>query len=86
MDVKPEERKQLAEVIGIDEQYLYQCLTGRKAMRPKEAVRAELRTSGRLRRWHLRPQDWHEVWPELIGLEGAPPAPPAEVEVAPGGA
>jgi DNA-binding transcriptional regulator YdaS (Cro superfamily) len=26
-------------------------------------------------RWHLRPHDWHRIWPELIGTEGAPPVP-----------
>ena len=34
-----------------------------------------------VRRWHLRPDDWHQIWPELIGAEGAPvipePAPQA---------
>lgn len=23
-------------------------------------------------RWHFRPDDWHRIWPELIGQEGAP--------------
>lgn len=26
-------------------------------------------------RWHMRPLDWHLIWPELIGTEGAPPVP-----------
>jgi hypothetical protein len=26
-------------------------------------------------RWDLRPDDWHRIWPELIGAEGAPPLP-----------
>jgi len=25
-----------------------------------------------VRRWDLRPNDWHRIWPELIGTEGAP--------------
>lgn len=30
--------------------------------------------------WDLRPLDWHRIWPELIGAEGAPDVPqPAEV-------
>lgn len=33
-----------------------------------------------VRRWDLRPDDWHRIWPELIGAEGAPDVPqPAEV-------
>lgn len=25
-----------------------------------------------VKRWHLRPDDWHRIWPELIGTAGAP--------------
>jgi hypothetical protein len=24
-------------------------------------------------RWEQRPNDWHRIWPELVGREGAPP-------------
>lgn len=27
---------------------------------------------GEFRRWHFRPDDWHRIWPELIGTPGAP--------------
>ena len=30
-------------------------------------------------RWDLRPDDWHRIWPELIGTEGAPEVPSSEV-------
>ena len=76
--VLPPERRELATLLGVDEQYLYQCFTGRNAMRPKEAVRAEVRTGGRVRRWHVRVKDWHQIWPELIGTPGAPEVPAAE--------
>ena len=23
-------------------------------------------------RWDLRPDDWHRIWPELVGMPGAP--------------
>lgn len=69
------ERIALAAQLGISEQYLYQCLTGRKAMKPEEAVRIERASERRLMRWDLRPADWHRIWPELIGADGAP-APP----------
>jgi DNA-binding transcriptional regulator YdaS (Cro superfamily) len=32
----------------------------------------ERATQGAVRRWDLRPDDWHRIWPELIGAEGAP--------------
>lgn len=35
----------------------------------------EVITNGRLRRWDLRPNDWHAIWPELINARGAPPVP-----------
>lgn len=70
--ITPQERKRLAELAGINEQYLYQCLTGRAAMEAKEARRVVRATSGALQPWHLRTKDWFEVWPELIGTEGAP--------------
>lgn len=72
-DITPKERAELATLAGINEQYLYQCLSGRRDMGAAEAVRVEQVTGRRLRRWHLRPADWHQIWPELIGAEGAPP-------------
>lgn len=32
----------------------------------------ERATAEQVRRWDLRPDDWHEIWPELIGKSGAP--------------
>lgn len=72
MHMTATDRKALAEQVGVDEQYLYQCLTGRKAMTPAEAVRVERESGHVVRRWHLRRDDWHRIWPELIGGEGAP--------------
>ncbi len=39
-------------------------------------VPIEAATGGLVRRWDLRPHDWHVHWPELVGTEGAP-VPPA---------
>lgn len=32
----------------------------------------EAAVNGGVKRWDLRPDDWHRIWPELIGTEGAP--------------
>lgn len=32
----------------------------------------EAASKGTVRRWELRPDDWHRIWPELIGTDGAP--------------
>lgn len=31
-----------------------------------------------VRRWEMRPSDWHLIWPELVGTEGAPDTPAVE--------
>ena len=38
----------------------------------ERCVQIEHATSGAVRRWDLRPTDWHRIWPELIGQPGAP--------------
>lgn len=60
----PEQRRNMALRLGIDEQYVYQVSKGLKTASPSLA-----------RRWHdedpeallqdLRPDDWHLIWPEL---------------------
>lgn len=32
-------------------------------------------TAGAVRRWDLRPDDWHRIWPEIIDHPDAPPVP-----------
>lgn len=41
-------------------------------MSPAEARRIETESGGELMRWSLCQSTWHAIWPELIGLEGAP--------------
>jgi DNA-binding transcriptional regulator YdaS (Cro superfamily) len=76
--IPPKERAELAREAGINDQYLYQCLSGRRDMDATEAVRVERVTCQRIRRWDLR-RDWHLTWPELVGQPGAPSIPDAEV-------
>ena len=78
MSISASERKRIAALVGCNEQFLYQCLTGRNAMEVKEAVRVERDSQLAVRRWHLRSRDWWECWPELVGTEGAPPVPSTE--------
>lgn len=73
--VTPKERAEIAESFGIDDQYLYQCLTGRKEMKPPLAFDIEEHTQRRVRRWHLRRKTWHRYWPELTHDPDAPPIP-----------
>jgi DNA-binding transcriptional regulator YdaS (Cro superfamily) len=69
----------LAAAVGISTVYLFQ-LSARQGGRepgPELCVRIETATLKRVRRWDLRPTDWHLIWPELIGVEGAPGIPVA---------
>lgn len=79
MNMTAADRRALAVKVGVDEQYLYQCLTGRNTgMSAAEAVRVERESGLTVRRWDLRPKDWHLIWPELVGADGAPQAPQAQ--------
>ena len=35
----------------------------------------EQAVDGLVKRWDLRPDDWHRIWPELIDADGAPAIP-----------
>lgn len=69
--ITPKERIELARKSGVNEQYLYQCLSGRRDMDATQASIVERETEGRIRRWQLR-RDWNVTWPELVGIAGAP--------------
>jgi DNA-binding transcriptional regulator YdaS (Cro superfamily) len=70
----PEDRRRLAEKVGTHPASLYQAMTGKGfGFSPAECVRIERDSEHELRRWDLRPNDWHLIWPELIDAEGAPP-------------
>lgn len=36
---------------------------------------AEIQRRVGIPRWVQRPDDWHLIWPELVGTDGAPPVP-----------
>ena len=61
-----ERRKQLAEKHNCNEQYLYQCLTGRREMGPIEARRLEAESDGELTRQMLCQKTYLSIWPELV--------------------
>lgn len=61
----PEDRKRVAAATGIDEQYLYQCLTGRRDMNPERARKAETDSNGEVTRQMLCQKTYAGIWPEL---------------------
>lgn len=62
-EITPERRRQLAAQHGVNEQYLYQCLSGRRDMGPAEAVRLYIATKGELRLDRLCQRTHASIWP-----------------------
>lgn len=59
-----ERRREVALVLGIDEQYLYQIIKCKSVASPALARRLhQIDPSASLR--DLRPDDWQTIWPEL---------------------
>lgn len=74
--ITPDDRRRIAEMVGVNPATLYQAMTSKGAgFAPAECVRIERASNCELRRWDLRPRDWHDIWPELIGTPGAPDLP-----------
>jgi DNA-binding transcriptional regulator YdaS (Cro superfamily) len=74
-EIPPKDRRKFAESAELNEQYLYQCLTGRRDMSPAAAMKLELATRGAVRRWDVCQASWFQLWPELVKAKGAPPVP-----------
>ena len=68
----------LARAIGVPQPLMSQWRTGARQVPIERCVSIERATAGAVRRWDLRPDDWHRIWPELIGADGAPDVPAAE--------
>ena len=62
----------VAEELGVAAAYLSQIANGVRPCPAERVVEIERACSHEVRRWELRPDDWHRIWPELIGAEGAP--------------
>ena len=65
---------------GISPVYLSQIAAGqdKREASPVLCVVIERASGDAVMRWDLRPDDWHLIWPELIGADGAPAVPAAE--------
>jgi DNA-binding transcriptional regulator YdaS (Cro superfamily) len=58
-----QERKAIADAVGINPQYLYQALTGRRSPVAELCIKIEKASKGKIKRHELRP-DWAAIWPE----------------------
>lgn len=75
----PDSRDPFAVACGTTRGHMQNVMYGFRPCSPELAVQIERATSQAVRRWDLRPEDWHRIWPELVGADGAP-ALPAEQE------
>ncbi|PIM51904.1 hypothetical protein CS062_17415 [Roseateles chitinivorans] len=62
----------LARDLGVDPQLVWQWSRGVRPVPVIRCVAIELATKRQVMRWDLRPDDWWEHWPELVGTKGAP--------------
>jgi len=67
----------LAQDIEAAPSFVNQWVNGKRPVPPAFCVSIERATKGSVKRWDLRPDDWHRIWPELIGTEGSPEIPQA---------
>lgn len=74
----------LAEAIGVRQPTVSEWARGDRPIPIERCVDIERATGRTVMRWHLRPTDWHRIWPELIGTEGAPAVPAPRYSVGSG--
>lgn len=82
-DYLKEERGRMADVAaraGVSVAFLSQIAGGARGTPAERGADIERACEFHVRRWDLRPDDWHRIWPELINTEGAPDVPAVAVE------
>jgi DNA-binding transcriptional regulator YdaS (Cro superfamily) len=63
----------LAAMLSVTPQAVCFWRAGKRRLPADYCAAIEAATSGQVRRWDLRPGDWHRIWPELVAADGAPP-------------
>jgi DNA-binding transcriptional regulator YdaS (Cro superfamily) len=66
----------VAELLGVSAQAVCFWRDGKRQFPVEHCAALDRITS--VRRWDMRPDDWHRIWPELVGTKGAPPVRVAE--------
>lgn len=67
---------ELARLMGVSLQVLNNWRS--RGVPVERCAALEQVSCGRVRRWDMRPADWHRIWPELVGSQGAPASPQEE--------
>ena len=63
---------ELARHLDIAPAWVSQMAAGKRPVPAQHCRPIEHWSGGAVRVWDLRPDDWHLIWPEMIGAEGAP--------------
>lgn len=61
-----EDRPFFCQQIGTTERYIRRAESGNQKLGAKTCVKIEQVTMGYVTRKDLRPDDWYEIWPELL--------------------
>ncbi len=62
----------LARMLGVAPPTVNQWVKGRRPVPAAFCILIEQASNGKFRRWSLSPDNWDRIWPELIGMPGAP--------------
>lgn len=73
-----DQRLKFASDIGTSRGQLNNLICGHRRVTHKVAARIERATNRVVTRPELCPEDWREVWPEIVGEDGAPTVLPTE--------
>lgn len=78
LSLSEDERQKFAGAVGCSVGHLKNVMYGYKACAPELAAEIEHESRTRygdhqtVMRWDLIPDRWQRIWPELVGVEGAP--------------
>ncbi|WP_041421213.1 transcriptional regulator [Sideroxydans lithotrophicus] len=61
----------LARILSVSAPTVSQWKSGIRPIPAERCVEIEQATSGQVTRKDLRPDDWQQIWPELIGKKAA---------------
>ena len=68
----------VAGVLGVSAQAVCFWRDGKRQFPVEHGAALEDMPGVTVRRWDIWPNDWHRIWPELIGADGAPEVPAAQ--------
>lgn len=71
----PKGRADFAFDVGTTLGHLNNVTYGTRLASAALARQIAAKTGREVPEWDLRPADWHLIWPELVGQEGAPDVP-----------